>query len=586
VLLHPKMLDKIKSMIRNGATRTVNRCCLLLSTLVWEEKNREEMCRSEFFPLLAKCLSSPTHKTRAFTANSIAGLCVGDPHRPRLAMEAGIVPLLTQMLVPNAPPSSDLELCTKSSLNALWILSENHEAGTQVMLHDGLQRMLEILATIPGPNESSTQSAIQLARNLTACICTLSYNPTVRSLVWTLLEQHPTGLHNLVDQMKSSEFDISFHASAISALLMLSETNVPALMREGALGVLSNFCKEKDPFLQNAKFHLLKSELAGFSPLFNSSYDEQLMFVCFVCARFSSSDPRVNGKFESARSYVYDMASRLTLLAFHHNPHVARFARLALVNINHGPFLKISSLDAWLENIKLSEAARTQSLELLKRSELDLETLLDTSVDEELLKTTVMSLVLPEGVRLRLWSAVSLARASLRQTAVAISDANNETDDDISDIDDTMTVISTATTVVVRAPPVFLSYSWGQKSVVKQIRALLESHGVKCWMDEGKMKGGDELFRSIDEGITHCRVFVSCISDTYSTSENCSREILLAADRKKLVIPLIVGQLQMWPPYGNMGPLLAGKLYIDIRTPELFSQNEPHLLSAVKTSLL
>jgi hypothetical protein len=132
---------------------------------------------------------------------------------------------------------------------------------------------------------------------------------------------------------------------------------------------------------------------------------------------------------------------------------------------------------------------------------------------------------------------------------------------------------------------VFISYSWGQKKLVKKLRDFLELHHIRCWMDERRMKGGDELFGSIDQGITGCRVFLACMSNSYVASENCNREILLAAGRRKLIVPVLIEKPDTWPPYGSMGPLLAGKLYVDMTTPELFEEQQTSLVVAIKESI-
>jgi len=113
-------------------------------------------------------------------------------------------------------------------------------------------------------------------------------------------------------------------------------------------------------------------------------------------------------------------------------------------------------------------------------------------------------------------------------------------------------------------PECFISYCWAQKDKAKALKHSLEDHGVNCWMDEQQMEGGSMLFQEIDEGISASEVVVSCLSPEYANSVNCNREVLLAADRKKATIPVLLEELEQWPPRGNLGPILAGKLYIKI----------------------
>ncbi len=115
-----------------------------------------------------------------------------------------------------------------------------------------------------------------------------------------------------------------------------------------------------------------------------------------------------------------------------------------------------------------------------------------------------------------------------------------------------------------KRPECFISYCWAQKEKVKILKNTLENHGVRCWMDEQQMEGGSMLFEEIDEGISASDVVISCLSPEYTKSINCNREALLAADRKKTTIPVIIERLSHWPPRGNLGPILAGKLYINM----------------------
>ncbi len=111
-------------------------------------------------------------------------------------------------------------------------------------------------------------------------------------------------------------------------------------------------------------------------------------------------------------------------------------------------------------------------------------------------------------------------------------------------------------------PVCFISYCWANKPKAQALKQFLEEHNVKCWMDEQQIEGGSMLFEEIDDGISQCEVVVSCLSPDYTKSVNCNREFLLASDRKKATIPVVLEELESWPPRGSLGPLLAGKLYI------------------------
>jgi len=59
----------------------------------------------------------------------------------------------------------------------------------------------------------------------------------------------------------------------------------------------------------------------------------------------------------------------------------------------------------------------------------------------------------------------------------------------------------------------------------------------------------------------------------------------LSTDRKKLIIPVLVATCDPWPPKGQMGPLLAGKIFLDLSTDEKFEKTVEQLTVAISQSL-
>ena len=76
------------------------------------------------------------------------------------------------------------------------------------------------------------------------------------------------------------------------------------------------------------------------------------------------------------------------------------------------------------------------------------------------------------------------------------------------------------------------------------------------------MGGGDSLYDKIDRGLRGCRVVVSCVTNKYSLSPNCRREVSLADALKKPLVPLLLESMQ-WPPAGPMSMAFTQLLYID-----------------------
>ncbi|XP_056022602.1 uncharacterized protein LOC125652678 isoform X2 [Ostrea edulis] len=110
-------------------------------------------------------------------------------------------------------------------------------------------------------------------------------------------------------------------------------------------------------------------------------------------------------------------------------------------------------------------------------------------------------------------------------------------------------------------PEIFLSYQWGHQNEVKLISRHLEMAGYKCWMDVGQMGGGDKLFEKIDSGIRAAKIVISCVTEKYAKSPNCNREVNLAVNLGKPMIPLLMEKMA-WPPAGSMGPIFSEYLFI------------------------
>jgi len=133
---------------------------------------------------------------------------------------------------------------------------------------------------------------------------------------------------------------------------------------------------------------------------------------------------------------------------------------------------------------------------------------------------------------------------------------------------------------------VFISYCWANKTVVMELNKNLKKSNINCWIDDSHIVGGKQLYEEIEKGISNCQLFIACCSNNYSTSPNCQRELLLAIERNKLIIPVLIASCDQWPPKGQMGPLLAGKIYVDLSGDKKFGQNIDQLISAINQSLL
>lgn len=97
---------------------------------------------------------------------------------------------------------------------------------------------------------------------------------------------------------------------------------------------------------------------------------------------------------------------------------------------------------------------------------------------------------------------------------------------------------------------------------VTELYKKLTSLGYSCWQDINQMGAGDSLFDKIDSGVRSCNVVVSCVTQKYSLSLNCRREVSLATSINKPIIPLLLEKMA-WPPSGPMSMALTQLQYLD-----------------------
>ena len=81
-----------------------------------------------------------------------------------------------------------------------------------------------------------------------------------------------------------------------------------------------------------------------------------------------------------------------------------------------------------------------------------------------------------------------------------------------------------------------LSYCWEDQPAVLKIRDELIERNVKVWID--LMNVTEDIYDSMARGVRSSRVFVPCLSEAYSRSKNCLREISFAIDERKKIVPL------------------------------------------------
>uniref|UniRef100_A0A2C9K7J9 TIR domain-containing protein n=1 Tax=Biomphalaria glabrata TaxID=6526 RepID=A0A2C9K7J9_BIOGL len=125
---------------------------------------------------------------------------------------------------------------------------------------------------------------------------------------------------------------------------------------------------------------------------------------------------------------------------------------------------------------------------------------------------------------------------------------------------------------------IFISYSWAEKTKVKEIYKSLKSHGFKVWVDWENM-GGSTL-QAMAEAVENASVVLICVSENYKLSNNCRLEAEYTFTKKRNYLPLVMQK--QYKADGWLGIMLGSKLYYDFSGKYPYEQSEQQLLKALR----
>jgi|SRR5271166_969045 len=129
------------------------------------------------------------------------------------------------------------------------------------------------------------------------------------------------------------------------------------------------------------------------------------------------------------------------------------------------------------------------------------------------------------------------------------------------------------------AKQIFISYSRQDTDVASTIHRYLEQHGHLAWFDSQSIHVGDEWPAEIVGGIKECLIFLLVITPHANASPHVKREVLLASEEKKTILPLMI-----LPPCELSDALryhLAGLQHMQIDPPN----GLPNLLSRIQREM-
>jgi hypothetical protein len=111
---------------------------------------------------------------------------------------------------------------------------------------------------------------------------------------------------------------------------------------------------------------------------------------------------------------------------------------------------------------------------------------------------------------------------------------------------------------------VFISYSNRDKPIADGICANLEAAGVRCWIAPRDIAPGENWPAAISKAISQSQIMVLVFSSHSNNSEDVSRELILAANRKLVIIPFRIEDVT---PKPGMEYYLARTHWLDAMNP-------------------
>ena len=107
---------------------------------------------------------------------------------------------------------------------------------------------------------------------------------------------------------------------------------------------------------------------------------------------------------------------------------------------------------------------------------------------------------------------------------------------------------------------VFISHSSSDKAVADMIVESLENEGIAAWIAPRDIPGGSDYGASIMRGLRECEVFVLVFSKKSNKSDGVIREVQLAFNEKKAIIPF---RIENVPVGDSLAFYLSGLHWID-----------------------
>lgn len=96
---------------------------------------------------------------------------------------------------------------------------------------------------------------------------------------------------------------------------------------------------------------------------------------------------------------------------------------------------------------------------------------------------------------------------------------------------------------------IFISYSRRDSEEAHSLMQRLQADGHDVWLDKHGIEGAEQWATEIVEGITHCTTFLLLLSSSSIQSENVLKELSLASEKGKRILPVDIGFVTLPPSF-------------------------------------
>ena len=127
----------------------------------------------------------------------------------------------------------------------------------------------------------------------------------------------------------------------------------------------------------------------------------------------------------------------------------------------------------------------------------------------------------------------------------------------------------------VKEMPVFISFATADQTIAGMVCNALEQNGIDCWVSWRNIALGEDFPNRLQLAIKESRVVVLVFSKAACKSRFIAREIQIALENEKTIIPFRIENVQ---PENNLGFHLAGVQWLDAFLPPI----EDHLKKLVE----